>query len=199
MWRLPIDALEANPPPAVPSHAHAPLAAAQKAEPTLRVPTIAGRPATPAQDKDTKDKERETKPQTKKPRASRLPKHVTPNSPPPDPERWLKKSERSTFQSRTRKRGGGGGGGGGRRDWGRRGLVLGGMLRGPLVVEGEEEGRVLEEGGKGRVGRGSSLYVRGFWNIRCGAVCMWLGQVVRCLLYIHTSIQYIQYKATIRK
>ncbi|KZS87764.1 hypothetical protein SISNIDRAFT_476181 [Sistotremastrum niveocremeum HHB9708] len=153
LWRLPIDVLEANPPPAVPSHAHVPLvaASAQKAEPlNLRIPTIAGRPATP-QDLKEKEKERETKPQTKKLRASRVPKHVTPNSPPPDPERWLKKSERSTFQSRTRKRGGGGGGGGGATGLGTQGASVGGYVEGAVVGAGG--GGKGSGGGKGRGGK----------------------------------------------
>ncbi|OJT12169.1 Signal recognition particle subunit SRP72 [Trametes pubescens] len=46
---------------------------------------------------------------TKKVRVKRVPKGVVPGvTPPPDPERWLKKSERSTFTNR-RRRGGGGG------------------------------------------------------------------------------------------
>ncbi|KAF7429002.1 hypothetical protein PC9H_008240 [Pleurotus ostreatus] len=46
----------------------------------------------------------------KKPRRSRVPVGVVPGvTPPPDPERWLKKSERSTFfQGRRRKTGAGG-------------------------------------------------------------------------------------------
>lgn len=48
----------------------------------------------------------------KKPRASRVPKGVIPGvTPPPDPERWLKKTERSTFGQGRKRRGGGGGGG----------------------------------------------------------------------------------------
>jgi signal recognition particle subunit SRP72 len=43
---------------------------------------------------------------------SRVPKGVVPGvTPPPDPERWLKKSERSTFGQGRKRRGGGGGGG----------------------------------------------------------------------------------------
>jgi signal recognition particle subunit SRP72 len=50
------------------------------------------------------------KPATKKVRMRRVPAGVTPGvSPPPDPERWLKKSERSTFNQGKRKRGAGGG------------------------------------------------------------------------------------------
>ena len=44
---------------------------------------------------------------------SRVPKGVTPGvTPPPDPERWLKKCERSTFGQGRKRRGGAGGGGG---------------------------------------------------------------------------------------
>jgi len=48
----------------------------------------------------------------KKVRIKRVPKGVVPGvTPPPDPERWLKKSERSAFHSgHKRKKGGGGGG-----------------------------------------------------------------------------------------
>ena len=50
----------------------------------------------------------------KKARPSRVPKGVTPGiTPAPDPERWLKKSERSTFGQGTGKKRRGGGGGGG--------------------------------------------------------------------------------------
>jgi len=43
-------------------------------------------------------------------RGRRVPKGVVPGvTPPPDPERWLKKSERSTFQQARGKRKGGGG------------------------------------------------------------------------------------------
>ena len=46
----------------------------------------------------------------RKVRARRVPKGVVPGvNPPPDPERWLKKSERSTFQQARGKRKGGGG------------------------------------------------------------------------------------------
>ena len=46
----------------------------------------------------------------RKVRARRVPKGVVPGvTPPPDPERWLKKSERSTFQQARGKRKGGGG------------------------------------------------------------------------------------------
>ncbi|KAF5354913.1 hypothetical protein D9756_005625 [Leucocoprinus leucothites] len=47
---------------------------------------------------------------SKKVRKSRVPPGVVPGvTPPPDPERWLKKSERSTFNQGRRRRGGGGG------------------------------------------------------------------------------------------
>lgn len=53
-----------------------------------------------------------TKPAPKAVRKKRVPKGVTPGvTPPPDPERWLKKSERSTtFQVGKRRKAGGGGG-----------------------------------------------------------------------------------------
>lgn len=48
----------------------------------------------------------------KKVRIKRVPKGVIPGvTPPPDPERWLKKSERSTFGQVGKKRRGGAGGG----------------------------------------------------------------------------------------
>ncbi|KAH9485763.1 Signal recognition particle subunit SRP72 [Psilocybe cubensis] len=51
-------------------------------------------------------------PVVKKVRKSRIPAGVIPGvTPPPDPERWLKKSERSTFGQGRRRRGAGGGGG----------------------------------------------------------------------------------------
>lgn len=47
----------------------------------------------------------------KKVRAKRVPKGVVPGvTPPPDPERWLKKNERTTFHSGHKKKKGGGGG-----------------------------------------------------------------------------------------
>ena len=55
--------------------------------------------------------DQQTKPVTKKTRKSRIPAGVIPGvTPPPDPERWLKKSERSTFQQGKRRKGFGGGG-----------------------------------------------------------------------------------------
>ena len=46
----------------------------------------------------------------KKVRTKRIPKGVVVGvTPMPDPERWLKKSERSTFSSGKRRKGGGGG------------------------------------------------------------------------------------------
>lgn len=51
---------------------------------------------------------------TKKMRAKRVPAGVVPGvTPPPDPERWLKKSERSTFSQGARRRRGGPGYGSG--------------------------------------------------------------------------------------
>ncbi|KIM36789.1 hypothetical protein M413DRAFT_77826 [Hebeloma cylindrosporum] len=51
-------------------------------------------------------------PTQKKVRMKRVPAGVVPGvTPPPDPERWLKKSERSTFGHGRRKKGAGGGGG----------------------------------------------------------------------------------------
>ena len=51
------------------------------------------------------------KPAPKKVRASRVPAGVIPGvTPAPDPERWLKKSERSTYGQGKRKKGPGGGG-----------------------------------------------------------------------------------------
>ncbi|KAI0333226.1 hypothetical protein GY45DRAFT_1245246 [Cubamyces sp. BRFM 1775] len=62
--------------------------------------TTASAPAQDATDEATK--------RPKKVRMKRVPKGVVPGvTPPPDPERWLKKSERSTFANR-RRRGGGG-------------------------------------------------------------------------------------------
>lgn len=57
----------------------------------------------------TKDVERESA-LVRKVRARRVPKGIVPGvTPPPDPERWLKKSERSTFQqTRGKKKGSGG-------------------------------------------------------------------------------------------
>jgi len=55
--------------------------------------------------------DQQTKAVTKKTRKSRIPAGVIPGvTPPPDPERWLKKSERSTFQQGKRRKGFGGGG-----------------------------------------------------------------------------------------
>ncbi|KAF8161511.1 hypothetical protein B0H34DRAFT_796291 [Crassisporium funariophilum] len=53
-----------------------------------------------------------TTPMAKKVRMSRVPAGVVPGvTPPPDPERWLKKSERSTFGQGRRRKGPSGGGG----------------------------------------------------------------------------------------
>jgi signal recognition particle subunit SRP72 len=78
--------IESNPPPVQSAH---PITALSKAPPT--VPIVQAE---------------------KKVRKSRVPKGVIPGvTPPPDPERWLKKSERSTFGQGKRRRGPGGGGG----------------------------------------------------------------------------------------
>lgn len=84
-------ALESTPPPAPPAAAAAALA------------NLATAAATPAAD---------TGPAMKKVRVSRVPKGVVPGvTPAPDPERWLKKSERANFgqgSGRRRKAAGGG-------------------------------------------------------------------------------------------
>ncbi|KAF7974660.1 hypothetical protein HWV62_11548 [Athelia sp. TMB] len=80
--------LETNPPPTHPSTAQ-----------TTAAIVSSSSSAAPAQ------------PSAKKTRASRVPKGVVPGvTPPPDPERWLKKSERSTFGQGRKRKGGGGGG-----------------------------------------------------------------------------------------
>jgi len=59
----------------------------------------------------TKEKDREEE-KKKPPRKSRIPAGVIPGvTPPPDPERWLKKSERSTFNVARKRKGAAGGGG----------------------------------------------------------------------------------------
>ncbi|EFI28075.1 hypothetical protein CC1G_14101 [Coprinopsis cinerea okayama7 len=56
------------------------------------------------------DNQQATNPPVKKVRKSRIPPGVIPGvTPPPDPERWLKKSERSTFAHGKRRKGAGGG------------------------------------------------------------------------------------------
>lgn len=56
-------------------------------------------------------KDDQSKPVSKRTRKSRIPAIVIPGvTPPPDPERWLKKSERSTFQQGKRRKGFSGGG-----------------------------------------------------------------------------------------
>ncbi|KAI0250041.1 hypothetical protein BJV78DRAFT_617124 [Lactifluus subvellereus] len=83
--------LEHMPPPAPPASSHSTslgvVASTNKTEDTVREPAP-----------------------VRKVRARRVPKGIVPGvSPPPDPERWLKKSERSTFQqARGKKKGGGG-------------------------------------------------------------------------------------------
>ncbi|TFK45135.1 hypothetical protein BDQ12DRAFT_695377 [Crucibulum laeve] len=79
--------LESNPPPAV-SSPHAIPSASQVASTSQPQPS-----------------------EKKPPRKSRIPAGVIPGvTPSPDPERWLKKSERSTFGQGRRKKGGAGGG-----------------------------------------------------------------------------------------
>jgi len=60
----------------------------------------------------TSAERQDVKPVPKKVRMRRVPPGVVPGlTPPPDPERWLKKSERSTFGQGRRRKGAGGGGG----------------------------------------------------------------------------------------
>ncbi|KAF9496334.1 hypothetical protein BDN71DRAFT_1389626 [Pleurotus eryngii] len=82
------NSLESSPPPSQPA-------------PSIKVST----PSTSAESPDVRVKD-----VSKKPRKSRVPAGVVPGvTSPPDPERWLKKSERSTFsQGRRRKTGAGG-------------------------------------------------------------------------------------------
>ncbi|KAF4598932.1 hypothetical protein EYR38_007345 [Pleurotus pulmonarius] len=82
------DSLETSPPPS---------------QPTQSIKVSASAPLVESPDAQVKDA-------AKKPRKSRIPAGVVPGvTPPPDPERWLKKSERSTFsQGRRRKTGAGG-------------------------------------------------------------------------------------------
>ena len=86
-----INSLEKNPPPVPPG-------ITALANTTTRAP-IAALPV-------------EVKPTAKNVRLSRVPKGVVPGvTPPPDPERWIKKSERSNFGHSTGKRRKGAGGG----------------------------------------------------------------------------------------
>jgi len=79
--------LESNPPPVVTSN-------------SIATATLAAPPP------DSKKAEAPVK----KVRKSRVPAGVIPGvTPPPDPERWLKKSERSTFNQGRRRKGAGGG------------------------------------------------------------------------------------------
>lgn len=74
-------------------------------------PPVAVAPSIPTAAAQGRDAPQPEAPQ-KKPRARRIPKGVVPGvTPPPDPERWLKKSERSSYlQAHARRRGRGGGG-----------------------------------------------------------------------------------------
>ncbi|KAJ8515826.1 hypothetical protein ONZ45_g6810 [Pleurotus djamor] len=81
------NSLESSPPPA-------------QATSALKVTVAAASVPSKEQSKDA----------PKKPRKSRIPAGVVPGvTPPPDPERWLKKSERSTFSQGKRRKAGGGG------------------------------------------------------------------------------------------
>lgn len=83
--------LEHTPPPVPPSSSHSTTLGAV---PSANKPEDVGGKSVPVQ----------------KVRARRVPKGVVPGvTPPPDPERWLKRSERSTFQQARGKRKGGGG------------------------------------------------------------------------------------------
>lgn len=79
--------------------------AIETAPPPTSAPPIANGPFPSAQQPSTASLEK-----PKKVRKSRIPPGVVPGvTVPPDPERWLKKSERSIFNQGRRKRGGGGG------------------------------------------------------------------------------------------
>ena len=85
--------IETNPPPSQPTSSFATALATSSTAANVEDPAATAQPA-------------------KKVRMSRVPKGVTPGvTPPPDPERWLKKSERSTFGQGRKRRGGAGGGG----------------------------------------------------------------------------------------
>ncbi|KAG6833967.1 hypothetical protein H0H93_012910, partial [Arthromyces matolae] len=92
--------IESTPPPTQSSSSQEAIKAASAASVAL--------PSTSSLHKD------DPQPEPKKPRKSRVPAGVIPGvTPPPDPERWLKKSERSTFgQGGGRRRKGQQGGGG---------------------------------------------------------------------------------------
>jgi signal recognition particle subunit SRP72 len=80
--------LESSGPPALPTH-----------QPS-HVASVTPQPVDEKNDKPGQQ-------QTKAPRKSRVPKHVIPGvTPPPDPERWIKKRERTRVETRGGKRGG---------------------------------------------------------------------------------------------
>ncbi|KAF8652662.1 hypothetical protein AX16_004268 [Volvariella volvacea WC 439] len=83
--------------------------------PTAIVPSTATALSTPAAHITSQTQAQTQSQQPKKPRKSRIPPGVIPGvTPPPDPERWLKKSERTSYnashQGKRRKGHGGGGG-----------------------------------------------------------------------------------------
>ncbi|KAJ2918323.1 hypothetical protein MD484_g2091, partial [Candolleomyces efflorescens] len=73
-------------------------------------PVVSTAPTTIASTSSPDDAQKQAQPAVKKVRKSRVPAGVIPGvTPPPDPERWLKKSERSTFGQGKRRKGAGGG------------------------------------------------------------------------------------------
>ncbi|KAG1738192.1 hypothetical protein EDB19DRAFT_1895679 [Suillus lakei] len=73
-------------------------------------PSVLSQPASILASVEEPTKKPEAGDTKKKVRTKRVPKGVTPGvSPPPDPERWLKKSERATYTQGKRRRGAGGG------------------------------------------------------------------------------------------
>ncbi|TFK19433.1 hypothetical protein FA15DRAFT_175941 [Coprinopsis marcescibilis] len=73
-------------------------------------PPAPAAPAAPVSSAKVAESQQPINPPLKKVRMSRVPAGVTPGvTPPPDPERWLKKSERSTFGQGKRRKGAGGG------------------------------------------------------------------------------------------
>jgi signal recognition particle subunit SRP72 len=73
-------------------------------------PPILSQPATIFVSVEEPTKKPEALETKKKLRAKRVPKGVIPGvSPPPDPERWLKKSERTSYTQGKKRRGPGGG------------------------------------------------------------------------------------------
>lgn len=92
--------------------------------PSLGIPVTVSAPSAPAAAE-------------KKVRKSRVPKGVIPGvTPPPDPERWLKKSERSTFGQGGKRRKGAG--------------AAGGATQGSLTEGTPTAGHVGKSGGKAK-------------------------------------------------